>query len=91
MSRGKTVTLYLIDGLPNGKIRAKLSGWDGIAYKIPRRMLSDCEELDNFNNSGIYFLFGNGAVYIEELLTTKMINIRNCGMKLLFLQLKIIP
>lgn len=66
MSRGKTVTLYLIDGLPNGKIRAKLSGWDGIAYKIPRRMLSDCEELDNFNNSGIYFLFGNGAVYIGQ-------------------------
>lgn len=35
MARGKVISVYLIDGEANGKIKASISNWNGIAYKIP--------------------------------------------------------
>ena len=95
MARGKVISVYLIDGVANGKIKATISNWNGIAYKIPRRLLDECKELEAFKQSGVYFLFGNNMVYVGQAklekmekgyirgyLTMKMINIRIVGMKL---------
>ena len=48
MARGKVISVYLIDGEANGKIKASISNWNGIAYKIPRRLFAKCKELDAF-------------------------------------------
>lgn len=66
MARGKVISVYLIDGVANGKIEATISNWNGIAYKIPRRLLDECKELDAFKQSGVYFLFGNNMVYVGQ-------------------------
>ena len=66
MARGKVISVYLIDGVANGKIKATISNWNGIAYKIPRRLLDECKELDAFKQSGVYFLFGNNMVYVGQ-------------------------
>lgn len=66
MARGKVISVYLIDGVANGKIKATISNWNGIAYKIPRRLLDECKELEAFKQSGIYFLFGNNMVYVGQ-------------------------
>lgn len=66
MARGKSINVYLIDGEANGKIKAQISNWNGIAYKIPRNLLAECKELEAFNQSGVYFLFGNNMVYVGQ-------------------------
>lgn len=65
-TRGKVISVYLIDGEANGKIKASISNWNGIAYKIPRRLLAECKGLDAFKQSGVYFLFGNNTVYVGQ-------------------------
>ena len=66
MARGKSINVYLIDGEANGKIKAQISNWNGIAYKIPRSLLAECKDLDAFKQSGVYFLFGNKMVYVGQ-------------------------
>lgn len=66
MGRGKSINVYLIDGEATGKIQAKISNWNGIAYKIPRNLLSECKNLEAFNQSGVYFLFGADMVYVGQ-------------------------
>lgn len=66
MARGKSISVYLIDGEANGKIKAQISNWNGIAYKIPRALLEECKDLDAFKQSGVYFLFGSNVVYVGQ-------------------------
>lgn len=66
MARGKVISVYLIDGVANGKIKATITNWNGIAYKIPRGLLDECKELEAFKQSGGYFLFGNNMVYVGQ-------------------------
>lgn len=66
MGRGKSINVYLSDGEATGKIQAKISNWNGIAYKIPRNLLSECKNLEAFNQSGVYFLFGADMVYVGQ-------------------------
>lgn len=66
MARGKSINVYLIDGEASGKIKAQISNWNGIAYKIPRNLLAECRDLDAFKQSGVYFLFGNNIVYVGQ-------------------------
>lgn len=71
MPYGKTITIYLEDGTPDGMVTASLSNWSGICVKAPREDIahSDYEELDA---PGIYFLIctdtedEQDAVYIGE-------------------------
>lgn len=58
MSRGITVTNYLINGDPEGVIFAYLSNWSGQAIKIPRNLFPDNKSLPEINRPGVYFLFG---------------------------------
>lgn len=46
MTLGKTITLYLMDGEPSGRWQAQLALWNATAYKIPRAMLPDCDDMD---------------------------------------------
>ena len=66
MARGKSISVYLIDGIANGKIKAQISNWNGIAYKIPRELLTECKDFEAFGQSGVYFLFGYRSVYVGQ-------------------------
>lgn len=57
-TRGKAITLFLMDGDPSGRIKCTLTNWTGIAYKIPRTELEKCKDLSVLKQSGVYFLFG---------------------------------
>jgi len=68
---GKKITLFLIDGIPNGRIICELSNWTGKAYKIPRVYLSNSSKREELKKPGVYLLFGkdkenNDVVYIGE-------------------------
>jgi len=70
---GKTIRLFLMDGIPNGRIACELSNWSGKAYKIPRGFVKDCENRPELNSTGVYILFGKaednskkGIAYIGE-------------------------
>ena len=83
MVRGKTIKLFLMDGVSNGRIKCSLANWTGIAYKIPRTMLDKCKDIALLQQSGVYFLFGtdnedNAVVYIGQA------RIRKNGQGLLF-------
>lgn len=65
-NRAKSINVYLMDSEANGRIKATISNWIGIAYKIPRERLSFCKEIPNLAQSGVYFLFGDDCVYIGQ-------------------------
>ncbi len=69
----KSIKLFLVDGLPQGRISAELSNWTGKAYKIPRTMLKASDDRADLQANGIYLLFGKDPdeenkdmVYIGE-------------------------
>lgn len=70
--RGKSINLYLMDGLASGRIKCTLANWTGVAYKIPRTDLDRCKNREDLKQSGVYFLFGtsdatgNNEVYIGQ-------------------------
>lgn len=70
MAHGKTITIFWVDGTPDGIITGELSGWNGMCVKLPRDQInSKREELEY---PGVYFLIctdtedGEDAVYIGE-------------------------
>lgn len=71
MKRGRKITLFLIDGDPNGRIMCELSNWSGKAYKIPRSFVKKSDDRDDLSKTGVYLLLGkddNGSnvAYIGE-------------------------
>lgn len=42
-TRGKSISLLLMDGGPSGRIKCTLANWTGVAYKIPRTELDKCK------------------------------------------------
>lgn len=66
MSRGKTISLYLLDGKPSGIIFAYLSNWTGQAIKIPRNILEKTKVRSEVNRIGVYFLFGINEEFPDE-------------------------
>lgn len=55
MAHGKKITLFLMDGDPNGRWTCELSNWTGKAYKIPRTLLKDCATRADLKQAGVYF------------------------------------
>jgi hypothetical protein len=73
---GKNMNYYLMDSIPNGRIKCTLANWTGVAYKIPRLKLVDCKDIKYLKHSGVYFLFSNNdndkpIVYIGQAGTRK--------------------
>lgn len=64
MIQDKNFKLYLIDGTAQGKIRCTTDNWAGVALKIPKTQIENCANISELNHAGIYFLFGESAVYI---------------------------
>lgn len=64
MTQDKTFNLFLIDGTSQGRISCKAENWAGIAFKIPKTQIEDCDDLNELNHAGIYFLFNESEVYI---------------------------
>ena len=70
--RGRTVSLYLLNGSVTGTIKYTLPNWTGVIYKIPRTELDHCKQREDLQQSGVYFLFGKsdetgeGIVYVGQ-------------------------
>lgn len=69
----KTIKLFLLDGVPNGRMTCELSNWTGKAYKIPRNRIKDSASRAELSSTGVYLLFGKSdigsnkdVVYIGE-------------------------
>ena len=80
MTKGKSINLFLIDGDATGRIKATLSNWTGIIYRIPKPTFPDCknggEISKHINHAGIYFLLGeaengNPSIYVGQASTRK--------------------
>lgn len=76
MARAKTLRLYLMDGVMNGRVKCTLANWTGIAYKIPSIAIKKCKDIDALKQSGVYFLFGTNdkdekTVYVGQAGTRK--------------------
>lgn len=71
-SFARKITLFLIEGTPNGRMTAELSNWTGKAYKIPRTMVVQSDDRNDLKGTGVYLLFGKDpednrdTVYIGE-------------------------
>ena len=69
---GKSIRLFLIEGVPDGRWICELSNWTGKAYKIPRTYIKQSFDREELTNTGVYFLFGKDddsnidQVYIGE-------------------------
>lgn len=67
---GKSIELFLVNGVADSTITAELSNWNGKAIKIPRGEVQTCDR-DDVTGAGVYFLFckeddGSDSVYIGE-------------------------
>ena len=69
MTYGKTIELFLVNGVADGLVTAELSNWNGLAIKVPRTDIPKYSRND-LKNPGVYFLFceenGEDSVYIGE-------------------------
>lgn len=70
---GRTVKLFLIDGVPNGLLTCEIMNWTGHVITGPRSRLEALVQRPESSKSGVYFLVGteqaSGAgiqVYIGE-------------------------
>lgn len=66
MAHGKTIKLFLIEGDMDGLIQASISGRICIGYNIPREKISNCKDIKDLNQTGVYFLFGDEEVYVGQ-------------------------
>lgn len=85
-NRGRKITLFLIDGDPNGRIMCELSNWSGKAYKIPRNLVKNSDDREDLSNTGVYLLFGkdeNGRnlAYIGEAENIRQRLLQHVGAK----------
>ena len=51
----KTIKLFLLDGIPNGRMTCELSNWTGKAYKLPRNMIKDSSSREELSSTCVYF------------------------------------
>lgn len=71
MAKGKSLKIFLMDGVASGRWICELSNWNGKAYKIPRTEYSKCLTREELRKPSIYFLFGYSEnnkprIYIGE-------------------------
>lgn len=71
MNVGKSISLFLMDGTPDGVVACELFNWTGKGFKIPRSRLKDLSQRSDLKKAGVYFLIGkddedSDVVYIGE-------------------------
>ena len=82
MVRGKTIKLFFMDGDASGRVKCSIANWTGVAYKIPKTMLDECQDMKALKQSGVYFLFGTDSdeqpvVMLDRRGVVKMV--KDCG------------
>ena len=83
MKRGRTITLFLLDGTVTGAIKYTLTNWTGVIYKIPRTALGSCKNREHLQQSGVYFLFGKNDETNENVVYVGQAGLRKNGNGLL--------
>lgn len=58
MNNGRTLKLFLVDGIPNGLLTAEIMNWTGHVITGPRSKLSELIQRPEANRTGVYFLIG---------------------------------
>ncbi len=58
MTYGKTIRIYLADGVPTGIRHAELVNWTGQAIVCPRGRLGELSQWEESRRPGVYILFG---------------------------------
>lgn len=71
MNIGKSISLFLMDGTPDGVVACELFNWTGKGFKIPRSKLKELSDRHDLKKAGVYFLVGKDdedydTVYIGE-------------------------
>lgn len=70
VAKSKTISLFLLDGTANGRIKCSINSRNEIIYKIPRKDLTKCKGLDTLDNAGVYMLIGeedgNLKIYVGQ-------------------------
>jgi hypothetical protein len=68
---GKKITLFLVDGEPDGRKTISLAGWTGQGLIFPRNKLKEMGSDTSARQPAVYFLFGRDSE--ESLVTTAYI------------------
>jgi len=55
---GRTIRIYLVDGVPTGTLTAEIMNWTGKVVVFPREQLADVAKRDESHRTGVYFLGG---------------------------------
>ena len=70
---GKTIRLYLVEGVPSGIITAEIMNWTGKATVCPRSQLAELASREEVKKTGVYILSGEDTdnplqevIYIGE-------------------------
>jgi len=82
--RGKSITLFFMDGEPVGRVKCTLPNWTGVAYKIPRTDLEKCRGRGDLAQSGVYFLFGVSWDTGESVVYVGQAGVRKNGEGILY-------
>ncbi len=71
--KGKTIRIYLVDGVPTGILTAEIINWSGKAIVAPRSQLVELAQREEVKRTGVYCLVGadpdnpgKDRVYIGE-------------------------
>lgn len=69
--KGRTIKLYLVDGVPTGLLTAEIMNWTGHVITGPRSRLGELIQRPEAGRTGVYFLVGADVglgtqVYIGE-------------------------
>lgn len=83
MNRGKSVSLFLIDGTINGRLKCSIANWTGIGFKIPRTQLGNCKDRPELKQTGIYLLMGKSDDTTDEMVYVGQASIRKNGQGLI--------
>ncbi len=69
----KSIEMFLLDGIADGRVFCELGNWTGKACKIPRHLLRASADRKELYRAGVYFLFGRdettheiALVYVGE-------------------------
>lgn len=72
-AKGRTLKLFLVDGVPNGLLTAEIMNWTGHVITGPRSRLGELIQRPESRRTGVYFLVGPDSgpgigtqVYIGE-------------------------
>lgn len=84
MTRGKCISLYLIDGDVNGRIKCTLANWTGLVIKIPQTALDLCKDREELKQTGVYLLFGKDDLSEKNVVYVGQAGVRKNGEGILY-------